>query len=121
MAITYTWKIDMMHTQSKMGVENAVTEIHWSKTGTDATGSTGRYPGCTKFSLEETAALNATGNFTPLNNLTETQVLTWIQSTITSDDMTFIDSQIQASIDHQKAPKTSTSIDSNSFPWAATN
>jgi hypothetical protein len=83
MAITYTWKIDMMHTQSKLGVQNAVTEIHWSKTGTDETGATGRYPGCTKFNLEEIAALSASGNFTPLNSLTETQVLTWIQATIT--------------------------------------
>jgi hypothetical protein len=121
MAITYTWKIDMMHTQSKMGVENAVTEIHWSKTGTDATGSTGRYPGCTKFNLEEIAALSASGNFTPLNSLTEAQVLNWIQATITDEDMAFIDIQIQASIDQGKVPKTSTSIDSNSFPWAATN
>jgi hypothetical protein len=121
MAITYTWKIDMMHTQSKLGVQNAVTEIHWSKTGTDETGATGRYPGCTKFNLEEIAALNISGNFTPLENLTEAQVITWVQSTITSDDMSFIDSQIQSSIDQQKSPKIATSIDSNSFPWAATN
>jgi len=115
MAITYTWKIDMMHTQSKLGVQNAVTEVHWSKTGTDETGTTGRYPGCTKFSLEETAALSASGNFTPLNSLTEQQVLTWIQATISDEDMAFINTQIQVSIDHQKAPKTASSIDSKDF------
>jgi hypothetical protein len=101
-----------------LGVQNAVTEIHWSKTGTDETEATGRYPGCTKFNLEEIAALNASGNFTPLNSLTETQVLTWIQATISDEDMAFIDTQIQASIDHQKAPKTAASIDSKDFPWA---
>lgn len=118
MAITYTWKIDMMHTQSKLGVQNAVTEVHWSKTGTDETGATGRYPGCTKFNLEETAALSISGNFTPLENLTEAQVLTWIQATISDEDGAFINTQIQASIDHQKAPKTAASIDSKDFPWA---
>ena len=118
MAITYTWKIDMMHTQSKLGVQNAVTEIHWSKTGTDETGATGRYPGCTKFNLEEIAALSASGNFTPLNSLTETQVLTLIQATISDEDMAFIDTQIQASVDQGKAPKTAASIDSKDFPWA---
>ena len=118
MAITYTWKIDMMHTQSKLGVQNAVTEIHWSKTGTDETEATGRYPGCTKFNLEEIAALSASGNFTPLNSLTETQVLTWIQATISDEDMAFIDTQIQASIDHQKSAPSSSSIDSQNFPWS---
>lgn len=119
MAITYTWKIDMMHTQSKLGVQNAVTEIHWSKTGTDETGSTGRYPGCTKFSIEEIAALSVSGNFTPLNGLTEAQVIGWIQATLTETDTTFINAQIQSSIDHQKSPKTAASIDSKDFPWVA--
>jgi hypothetical protein len=118
MAITYTWKIDMMHTQSKLGMQNAVTEIHWSKTGTDETGATGRYPGCTKFRLIDIGAKRAAGQFVPLEDITEEQVIEWIQSEITEDDMIFIDTQIQASIDHQKAPKTAASIDSKDFPWA---
>jgi hypothetical protein len=117
MAITYTWKIDMMHTQSLPILQNAVTEIHWSKTGTDDSGATGRYPGCTKFNLDEAIALNSSGGFTALQNLTETQVLTWIQSSITDDDMHFIDRYIQSVIDNQKSFKTSASIDSKDLPW----
>jgi hypothetical protein len=52
-----------------------------------------------------------------LANLNETQVLTWVQNSITEDDMHFIDRQIQLSIDFQKAPKTSNSIDNKNFPW----
>jgi hypothetical protein len=117
MAITYTWKIDMMHTQSLPILQNAITEIHWSKTGTDETGAAGRYPGCTKFNLDDTITLNSSGGFTPLANLNEAQVLTWIQNSITEDDMHFIDRQIQLSIDHQKTPKISNSIDSKDLPW----
>ena len=118
MAITYTWKIDMMHTQSKLGVQNAVTEVHWSKTGTDETGAKGRYPGCTKFALQQIVESNTSGNFTTFENLTEEQVIGWIQTTITSEDMIFINAQIQASIDYQKTPKTGASIDSKDFPWS---
>jgi hypothetical protein len=118
MAITYTWKIDMMHTQSKLGMQNAVTEIHWSKTGTDETGTTGRYPGCSKFSIQDIASKKLQGNFIPFNELTEAQVIEWVQSDITADDMAFIDTQIQASINLQKSPKTGASIESKDFPWA---
>jgi hypothetical protein len=117
MATTYTWKIDMMHTQTTSAVENAITEIHWSKHGVDEDGVTGRYPDCTKFKLDDITELNASGGFTPLTNLTEAQVLTWIQNSITEDDMQFIDMQIKLSIDHQKTPKISNSIDSENLPW----
>lgn len=121
MAITYTWKIDMMHTQSKLGVQNAVTEVHWSKTGTDETGVTGRFPGCTKFSIDELVAKKMAGNFVSFSSLTEAQVIEWVQSKIDETDTAFINSQIQASIDNQKTPKTSVSVDSREFPWAKTN
>jgi hypothetical protein len=118
MAITYSWKIDMMHTQSKFGVQSGITEIHWSKSGTDENGLIGRYPGCTKFTIEEIARKKEEGNFTEFTSLTEAQVIAWIQSEIVESDMTFVDAQIQASIDHQKSPKTTASVDAGSFPWS---
>jgi hypothetical protein len=118
MAITYTWKIDMMHTQSKLGLQNAVTEIHWSKTGADENGASGRYPGCTKFKFEDIVALNASGNFAALNSLTESKVIGWIKDTITSDDMTFIDSQIQSIINNKNTPYIGSSIEPKDMPWA---
>ena len=117
MAITYSWKIDMMHTQSKFGVQNGITEIHWSKSGTDENGLIGRYPGCTKFTIEEIARKRDEGNFAEFTSLTEAQVIAWIQSGIIESDMAFIDAQIQSSIDHQKTPKTTTSVDAKNFPW----
>lgn len=117
MATTYTWKIDIMHTQTTWWNEKVVTEIHWSKHGVDDDGITGRYPDCTKFKLDCITELNDSGGFTPLTNLTEAQVLTWIQNTITEDDMQFIDMQIKLSIDRQKTPKISNSIDSENLPW----
>jgi hypothetical protein len=118
MAITYTWKIDLMHTQSKLGLQNAVTEIHWSKTGTDENGTIGRYAGCTKFKIEDIVALNTAGNFTSLNSLTESKVLGWIKDTITLDDMNFIDAQIQSAINNKNTPAVGSSIKPEDMPWA---
>ena len=113
MAITYTWKIDMMHTQSRAGLTDAVTEIHWSKTGTDSDNISGRYPGCSKFKIENIAD----SGFTPLSSLTQAQVLQWIQSSLTVEDMNFIDAQIDASINHQKQPTQTKSLTVDSMPW----
>jgi hypothetical protein len=118
MAITYTWKIDMIHTQSKSGFENGVTEIHWSKTGTDETGVKGRYPGYTKYSVDELVAKKEAGSFVAFNTLTEAQVIEWVQNGISRGDMDFINTQIQASINSQKTPRSAGSFDSKDFPWA---
>ena len=113
MAITYTWKIDMMHINARAGQTDAVTEIHWSKTGTDEDGNSGRYPGCTKFADEEIS----TGGFIPLANLTEEHVLNWIQTRLSHQDIDFIDAQIAASIDRQKIQSTPRSLAPNEMPW----
>lgn len=113
MAITYTWNIDMMHTASKAGLTNAVNEIHWSKTGTNENGIAGRYPGVTRFNVSAIAD----SGFTPLNQLTEAQVLEWIKSDLSEEQKTFIDVQILSSIQHQLTPSSRGCVTSDKMPW----
>ena len=116
MATTYTWKIDMMHTASGAGLTNAVNEIHWSKTGTNENGVAGRYPGVTRFNVSAIAD----SGFTPLNQLTEAQVLEWVKSDLSEEQKTFIDVQILSSIQHQLAEVTTECVTSDKMPWTPT-
>lgn len=115
MALTYTWKIDMMHTASKAGLVNAVTEIHWSKTGTNEDGIAGRYPGVTRFDVSAIAD----SGFTPLDQLTEQQVLDWVKAGISADvETSFINVKIAAEINHQLAAPSTASVTSDKMPWS---
>ena len=113
MATTYTWKIDMMHTASKAGLTNAVTVIHWSKTGTNENGIAGRYPGVTRFNVSTIDS----GGFTPLNQLTEAQVIEWVKSDLSEEQKTFIDVQILSSINHQLTPPDTGCVTLDKMPW----
>ena len=113
MAITYTWKIDMLHTTVKPGVGDAVTEIHWSKTGIDENGISGRHPGVTKFIMPEIP----TEGFIPLNQLSEDQVLNWIKSDLSAEDIIFIDSKIISEIQFQSRPANTKSFTTDNLPW----
>ena len=116
MATTYTWNIDMMHTASKAGLADAVTVIHWSKTGTNENGIAGRYPGVTRYNV---SAIDSSG-FTPLNQLTEEQVIEWVKSDLSEEQKTFIDVQILSSIQHQLAEVSTGCVTSDKMPWTST-
>jgi hypothetical protein len=115
MALTYTWKIDMMHTASKAGLVNAVTEIHWSKTGTNDGGISGRYPGVTRYDVSAIAD----SGFTPLAQLTEEQVLDWVRSGLSDQEKVFIDAKILGEINHQTSAPESGCVIEEKMPWAA--
>ena len=70
MAITYTWSIDRMYTMPTPQPE-FVVNVLWTLTGTDGT-NTASIDGNSAFSQEG-------DSFTPYADLTESQVLGWVQ------------------------------------------
>ena len=54
------------------------------------------------------------GQFVPYDQLTEAQVVGWVQATLGPEQVSFMEAQLQASIDKQKNPTTSGGV-----PWAA--
>lgn len=117
MTTTYTWKIDMLHTLNQDSVTGAVTEIHWSKHGLHPGGIATRHPGMTRFDITAIKALKTAGGFTPLTQLTEVQVLTWIQNAMTQQEKDLIDLQLEKSYQHQITPVGSGSLSYNELPW----
>jgi len=114
---TYTWKIDMMHTLNEGAVDRAITEIHWSKHGLHSNEIKTRIPGITKFKISDITRLHESGDFTPLSQLSEAQVIGWIQSSLSQEEKSFLDSQLEQSYQQQIKPISSGSLEYDTFPW----
>ena len=113
MSMTYTWKVTGMKVEDQTNefgqtLPNAVIQTYWEKTGTDADGNTGTFAGATPF----TAAHVPVEDFTSFDQLTENQVLGWIQAVVVGDYENHVNAQIQKQIDDQ-------AISEPPLPWAA--
>jgi hypothetical protein len=107
----------MMHTLNQDGVEGAVTEIHWSKHGLHSNGIKTRIPGMTKFKISDIIMLHEDGNFTPLSQVSESQVIDWIQTSLSQKEKNFLDSQLEQSYQQQIKPLEADSFQYVTFPW----
>lgn len=110
----------MLHTKDVDGVIGAVTDIHWSKHALTDTGISARHPGVSKFNIETTKTLAKDGKFTPLNQLTESEVLSWIENSLTDKEKEFINLQLNRSIEEQLNKVKADSIPYDKLPWLST-
>lgn len=110
MSLTYTWELTGMKLQSDGEVQNAVVQTYWKCTGTDADGDSGTFSGATPFGLADIDP----NNFTPYEDLTEAQVLGWIEAAAASY-MDHINEQIEKQIALVKMPETD--VNEGNFPW----
>ena len=104
MSLTYTWALTALKKQSDAQVTDAVVQTYWTKTGTDVDGDSGTFSGATPFNL----ATIDPDNFTPYDQLTEAQVLGWIQDVVAANPSygEHIDEQIAGQIALIKQPET---------------
>lgn len=110
MAITYTWKITEIHTKNSANTIGIIVQTRWEKIGTDENGNTGTFIGSTPFNFNPTTQ-NST--FTPLEQLSEIEVLTWIQAVVTGEYEKHVNQYILEVIQEMASPKTMVEI-----PWA---
>ena len=94
----YTWTITAMDCIPDVdGLTDYVVTSHWSCTGTDGT-YTGQVYNTTQFIVDP-----AKPDYIPYADLTETQVVDWVQATLTQPTVeaiyASIDTQIQNQID----------------------
>lgn len=76
MATTYTWKITSLRVDNKDDLQNIIYDVRFKITGTDEDGNTGEFRGSVIYDANSVDA----ENFTPFNELTEEQVIGWVQS-----------------------------------------
>lgn len=98
----YTWEVTGLKTTNDGGV----VQTYWKKTGTDADGNTGTFAGATPFEVNPDAA-----DFIPFDQLTEADVLGWIQAVVVGSYEEHVNGMIQKQISAKM-------ITDAAMPWA---
>lgn len=98
--IEYTWKIEELATIPQAGgYVDVVVRAFWTVTGSDGE-FIGSFRGLTDFTLDETK------NFTPFEEIAESQIISWVKEAITPDRLQIIEAEITAQIEAEKNPPT---------------
>jgi hypothetical protein len=97
--MTITWTINNLERQASDGL---VTVVHWGASAVDGEFSA---------SIVNTLQVERGDNFTAFNQLTEQQVLAWVQDAVGKDT---VEAALAQMIDAQKQPTSLTGL-----PWAA--
>ena len=113
MALTYTWAITSLKktTDVTLDIDNVVVQTTWTCTGTDEDGDSGTFNGATPFSL----ATVDPATFIPYEDLTEADVLGWIQAVVVGPYKDHVDAQINKQIALEKDPVVD--VPEGDFPW----
>lgn len=109
MAITYTWKITGLKTKDVDGKPSAVVQTYWQKIGTDENGNEGTFSGATPFTVDPT---DDSGPFIPFSELTESDIISWVQTVVVNDYEEHVNSKIEQQITEKIAPVTEAKL-----PW----
>ncbi len=108
MATTYTWTVDQMYTLDTPE-PGFVVNVLWTLTGVDGqyTASIG---GNSQFTVQE-------GTFTPYSQLTQAQVIGWVQAALGPDGVANFEANVQGQINSMITPPVSPQ--NTPLPWAA--
>jgi hypothetical protein len=107
MATTYTWTVDQMYTLDTPE-PGFVVNVLWTLTGVDGqyTASIG---GNSQFTVQE-------GTFTPYDQLTQEQVIGWVQNSLGADGIANFEANVQGQINSMITPPVSPQ--NTPLPWA---
>ena len=109
MATTYTWGVVQMDAYPEYeGQTDVVFTVHWTLTGEEA-GFTGYVYGSVGVSLTPGAP------FTPYADLTEAQVIGWVQDALGEEQVAAYEANVAQQINEQVAPTVVTPP----LPWAS--
>jgi hypothetical protein len=114
MALTYTWAITSLKKTTDGTVDNFVVQSTWTCTGTDEDGDSGTFSGATPFPLDSLDP----ATFIPYEDLTEADVLGWIEAVVVGSYKEHVDAQINKQIALIKDPVVD--VPEGDFPWDPT-
>lgn len=108
MAITNTWGVQQMDAYPDAdGEQDVVFNVHWNLTATDGT-YTGYVYGSQQVPLDGSAP------FTPYADLTEAQVIGWVQDAMGAEQVAAYEANVAKQIEDQINPPVVTPP----LPWA---
>lgn len=109
MLITNTWAINQMDCYPEYeGEADVVFAVHWTLNATDGIYAAGAY-GSIGVSLDEGS------NFTPFADLTEEQVIGWVQDAMGEEQVDALEANLAKQIADQANPP----VVAPPLPWAA--
>jgi hypothetical protein len=109
MTITYTWSVTQMDAYPEAdGEKDVVFTVHWTLSGTDGTYNSSVYG-------TAGVTVNPAEPFTPYADLTETQVVGWVQESLGPTIVASFEANITTQIANQINPPVVTPP----LPWAA--
>jgi hypothetical protein len=114
MALTYTWAVTSLKKTTDGSVDNFVVQSTWTCTGTDEDGDSGTFSGATPFPLDSLDP----ATFIPYEDLTEADVLGWIEAVVVGSYKEHVDAQINKQIALIKDPVVD--VPEGDFPWDPT-
>lgn len=101
MANTYNYTIDRMDVVDTTTYSNYVVRVYYSYIGIEISGELtyeGKVSGNVNYQVEET-------EFTPYDELTESQVIGWVESTLTDKQKALNKQFVDNAIENEKNPK----------------
>jgi len=108
MEITNTWGVVQMDAYPEAdGETDVVFNVHWTMTGEEA-GFTGSVYG------SQAVSLDADAPFTPYTDLTQAQVIGWVQAAMGEEQVASYEANVAQQINDQVAPPVVTPA----LPWA---
>lgn len=108
MAITNTWAVVQMDCYPELdGDTDVVFTVHWTLNGTDGTYNGSVY-GSVGVTLDEGSA------FTPYDQLTQAQVIGWVQDALGEDQVAAYEANVAQQIENQINPPVVTPP----LPWS---
>jgi hypothetical protein len=112
MTLTYTWALKSLKKADVNDLPGVIVQTHWTCTGTDEDGDEGVFNGATPFDPAEVDP----ENYTAYEDLTEAQVLGWIQGVVVGGYKDHVDQQIVKQIEAKKAAIEE--VAEGQFPWS---
>lgn len=112
MELTYTWALKSLKKADIGDMSGVIVQTHWTCTGTDEDGVSGTFHGATPFKPDEVDP----ENFTAYEDLTEEQVLGWVQGVVVGSYKDHVDEQIGKQI--MAAKNLVEEVPEGQFPWS---
>ena len=113
MSLTYNYTILSLTTTPVDSLNNVISQVSWTLTGTDQNGNSGTFTGVTPFDISTID----TSTFVTYADLTAQVIVEWVQNIVMNDPVynSHINDEIQNQIN--AALTTATLITSNDLPW----
>ena len=119
MALTYEWKLTGLKKRDTTDLTDLVIGTRWELKGTNEDGVFGTFSGATPLDIPDADE----PGYIAYEDLTETQVLGWIQDIVSGSAATNYMDHITEQIEKQITDKTYTllEVQENDLPWSTTS